>query len=388
MRTGSSQRRWSRLIRGILPLLLIALAPAPGAAGADGRRRSDRGRPAAELVWPLPPDPPRIRYVDSLRGSSNFRKKPSRWRRFLLGPETDRGISLRKPYGVTTDAAGRVYVSDTGLGAVVVFDRDAREVRLLGHEGRVGLVTPIGLALDERGRLFVSDADLDRVFCFGGEGEVLLSLGREEGLHNPAGLAIDTVRHRLYVADSHLHRIFLYSTDGLYLTAWGSRGRAEGHFNFPTNLALDAGGNLHVVDTGNFRVQIFSPDGEFLSAFGEIGDGPGRFHRPKGIGLDSEGHIYVADAAFNNFQIFNQGGELLLFVGTLGSGPGNFWLPAGIHVDRSDRIYVVDQINARVQIFQYLPEAGALPAGSDATGAGEPRQVPPGPQRSAAARRP
>jgi len=351
--------------RRLAPLLLLALAIGEYSAASQAPPAGGKDVGAPALVWPLPPDSPRIRYLDALHGSDDFKKKPGFWKKLLLGADREKGIALRKPYGVATDSAGRVYVTDTGLGAVVVFDSTARVVRLLGLKGQVRLSTPIGIAVDARDRVFVADADLDRVFCFGADGEVLLALGGDEGLKNPAGIAVDRERGRLYVADSHLHRIFVYGTDGGFVGTWGTRGGGKGEFNFPTNVALDRRGNVYVVDTGNFRVQVFDSEGSFLSTFGEAGDVPGRFHRPKGIALDSEGHIYVVDAAFNNFQVFDPQGGLLLFVGVVGKEPGQFWLPAGIAIDASDRIRVVDQVNARVQVFQYLrqkdPGAPAAP---------------------------
>ncbi|MFQ5700928.1 MAG: 6-bladed beta-propeller [Acidobacteriota bacterium] len=341
--------------------ILLALLAVVSPADAKGSKKKKIGTaPEESLVWPLPPDAPRVRYLQTLRGATDYKKKQGRWKRFFLGADQARGIELKKPYGVATDREGRVYVTDTGLGAVVVFDPGEREVRLLqGRRSRVRLITPIGVALDARGRVFVSDASLDRVFSFDREGNALLALGADDGLTNPTGLAVDDTRDRLYVADSHRHEIFLYTLDGTFIEKWGGRGSNEGLFNYPTNLALDAKGNLLVVDTGNFRVQTFSPEGEFLSSFGQAGDTYGFFHRPKGIALDSEGHVFVVDAAFSNVQIFNREGEILLFVGSLGRDPGQFWLPAGIHIDGSDRVFVADQINARVQVFQYLRESAA-----------------------------
>ncbi len=335
-------------VAGTIRLLLmtgIAFVSTGTFSGASG-----------DLAWPLPPDTPRIQYIKSYSGAADFRKKPSRWRRVLVGPEVDKGIKLKKPYGVTTDDAGKMYVTDTGLGAVLVFDESEKKVRVLGQEGQVRLVTPIGLAVATDGSVFVSDADLNQVFRFSAEGRMDLSLGKAEGLQNPTGIALDRTRSRLYVADSHLHKLFIYSTDGEFIGSWGDRGPGPGQFNYPTNLAVDRQGNVRVVDTGNFRVQVFSPEGKFLSTFGEAGDSFGSFSRPKGIAIDSEGHTYVVDAAFNNYQIFDDEGQLLLFVGSLGSDPGRFWLPAGIHIDDNDRVFVVDQLNRRVQVFQYLPE--------------------------------
>jgi DNA-binding beta-propeller fold protein YncE len=341
-----------RLIRNILLLAISALM----AATLSWSAKKIDPQPVQNLVWPNPPEAPRVRYLGEHRGSVDFARKPSKWRRFLVGAESTAGVNLHKPYGVTTDTEGRVYVTDTGLGAVLVFDPEKRSVTTLGKDGPVRLVTPIGLAVDEKGRLFVSDVDLDQVFCFDLGEQVVLALGRQEGMKNPTGIAIDKARHRLYVADSHQHKILIYSTDGQFLESWGSRGPEGMQFNFPTNVTVDDDGNVYVVDTGNFRVQVISPAGKLQSSFGEVGNAMGNFHRPKGIGVDSEGHIYVADAAFNNFQIFDPTGELLLYVGTTGREPGSFWLPAGVHIDEQDRIFVVDQINRRVQVFQYLAQ--------------------------------
>jgi DNA-binding beta-propeller fold protein YncE len=338
----------------------LALAAVNPHVLAGSKKNSKRtAESPKELVWPLPPDNPRIRFVRSYTGAADFQRKKGKWRRLLVGPETERGLELKKPYGVTTDSAGRVYVTDTGLGAVVIFDDTAREARLLGHDGPIRLITPIGVAVDGDGRVFVSDADLDQVLRFDGEERVELALGRAEGLENPTGIAVDRERGRLYVVDSHLHKIFVYSTEGAAIATWGSRGSSTGQFNFPTNVAVDAAGNVYVVDTGNFRVQVLDREGRPLREFGEAGDAFGNFTRPKGIALDSEGHVYVVDAAFNNFQLFDQEGQLLLFVGSYGRAAGQFWLPAGIHIDKTDRVFVVDQINKRVQAFQYISDRPA-----------------------------
>ncbi len=89
---------------------------------------------------------------------------------------------------------------------VMMFDRERRLVRQLGGKGRVRLQTRIGIVVDDQDRLFVSDADLNHVFCFDGDGEILLALGRKEGLSNPTGLAFDRQRHRLSPCSSSARR--------------------------------------------------------------------------------------------------------------------------------------------------------------------------------------
>lgn len=320
--------------------------------------------PAPSFVWPLPPERPRIRFVESLSSSDHFRGQQRNWlREIVLGPEGSAVRRMVKPYGVTTDRMGRVYVTDTGLSLVWVFDAERKQVRFFGDSGPGRLATPSGVAVDDRGIVFVADTKLDRVFGYDESGRVVLAIGRQDEFYSPGGLAVDVRSGRLYVADTGRHRIRVYdSRSGAFLFEFGRRGVAAGEFNFPTHLFLRHG-RLFVTDTMNFRVQVFTLEGEFVRKYGEMGTRLGQFARPKGVAVDSEGHVYVVDAAFGNFQIFDESGRLLLFVGRTGREPGEFWLPAGLHIDERDRIYVVDQYNRRVQVFEYLADTAPAHAG-------------------------
>lgn len=331
-------------------------------AQKDGRKAA-KGKPvveASQLTWPLPPEPPRVRYLATYRGLDDFKpaRKPSRFLNLMLG-QADRSKALSdsmvKPYGIAVGPSGRLYVSDTAARRVFAFDRDQQTVSFVG-EGRTGRLTkPVGVAVDGHGVVFVADSTLKRVFGYGLDGELSIAIGHEGELDAPSGLAIDRAANRVYVADAGKHQVLAYSTrDGALVHTLGKRGGEPGEFNYPTNLSVDAEGRLYVADTLNFRIQVFNREGAVLRVFGELGDSPGRLNRPKGVAVDSEGHIYVADSSFNNFQIFNAEGQLLLFVGQGGSEAGEFSLPAGLFIDEQDRIYVADQGNSRIQVFQYV----------------------------------
>jgi len=319
--------------------LIIACAPA-------------QQKPEVNVVWPLPPDEPRVKFVDIFWSSLDLSKQAG-VAEAIFGAEQVEGFT--KPYGIAVDNMGRVYVTDAGR--VMVFDLLNKTFSFIGKDPGVGqLRVPLGIAAASDGRLFVTDVAADRVFVYQ-NGRYSNALGESGEFESPSGLCIDETRGLLYVVDSRKHVISVYSlTQNKLIRTIGSRGEEEGKFNFPTNIAVDPTGNIYVVDTGNFRVQVFDAEGNFKRAFGKLGDAPGTLARPKGIGLDSEGHIYIADAAFQNFQIFDQEGNILLFVGESGFGPGKFNLPAGLTIDKNDRIYVVDQVPGSFQIFQYLGE--------------------------------
>ncbi|MEI6667891.1 MAG: 6-bladed beta-propeller [Acidobacteriota bacterium] len=350
------------LLAAIVAIAISGMAPRIEARQdkASAKQKQASASPTDRLpVWPLPPETPRIRYVRSYHGLSDFKtKKAPKWKALLLGddPSDQKPLdALVKPYGIAVSRIGRVYVTDTVARRVFVFDPEAKTLSFLGEAGTAKLTKPIGVAVDADDHVFVADATVNRVFGYGLDGHLFMAIGREGELDNPSGLAIDRVRNLLYVADAKKHHVLCYSTkDGSSVRTIGKRGGAPGEFNFPTNLFVDGRGQLYVTDTMNFRIQVFDTEGAFVSEFGTQGDTPGSLNRPKGVGVDSEGHVYVVDSSFNNFQAFDANGQLLLFVGSVGRAPGEFFLPAGLYVDDHDQIYVADQGNARVQVFEYL----------------------------------
>lgn len=311
------------------------------------------------LVWPLPPEQPRIRYLGSLNSLEDLSGKDQRsLRDILMGEEEDDGErALQKPYGVHSDSRGRVFVADTGLAGLPVFDIKSGTVSFWGVAGLGALTKPIGVTSEPGGPVYVSDAADHRIVKFDVDGGYMTAFGGKEELPGPSGLVWSESSQRLFVADTKLHQVLAYTREGVLDFAIGERGLDEGQFNFPTNLATDGEGRLYVADSMNFRIQVFDGSGSFVKAFGQLGDRIGNFNRLKGIGVDTEGHLYAVDASYNNFQIFDQEGRLLMYVGGAGRGPGQFYLPAGMHIDRNNKLFIADQYNRRIQMFQYLAES-------------------------------
>jgi DNA-binding beta-propeller fold protein YncE len=332
-------RSFAPPLRTGVPLLTVLLALSLAACSQPAPRWEPDN-----LVWP--PDRPRIKYVQSIYSEDDIGRQYS-FREKLFGKDYFDGMV--RPYGVNA-RRNKVVVTDIVMRKVLVFDRTAKRLGAVGSEG--GYTLPAAAVTDAAGTLYVADSGGGKVAVYDPSGAFRTSFSLGGG--RPVGLAVDDARGRLYVVDRVQHRVVAFDLGGGRLFEFGGRGTDDGKLNFPLAIALDREGRIHILDSGNFRVQIFSPDGAFLSAFGMAGDQPGMFANPKGIAVDSDGHIYVTDAAFSNFQIFDRDGNILLFIGELGSFAGYFHLPGGISIDENDRIYVADQMNSRVQVFQYL----------------------------------
>ena len=338
-------------------IVLISIITLVSGCASPGPSSHDLQGQAENYVWPAPPEKARIRYLGSLKSSDSFDSDQGMGlREWFLGKEEEESRALIKPYGVHSDSQGRVYVADTGISGLVVFDLNNETMEFLGTSGPGTLKKPTGVTTDSNGNIYVSDVIDHRVVMYSNEGQFINAFGGSDVLISPVGLIFNDTTQQLYVVDSKRHQVIVFNKNGGVDFTIGERGSENGKFNFPTNIAIDGKGQIYLADTMNFRVQIFDQQGKFLKGFGNLGDGRGQFSRLKGIGVDIEGHIYTIDAAFNNMQIFNQGGQLLLTVGKSGTEPGGFYLPAGAHVDKNNRIFVADQLNQRIQMFEYLVE--------------------------------
>jgi DNA-binding beta-propeller fold protein YncE len=274
-------------------------------------------------------------------------------------------FQLVTPYGVAVDSKGRLYVADSKVLAVFIFDTQTKDVELIknGVQARFGWIT--GLAIDDTDRLFVADTKMRRVLVFDPQHKLEGSISGD--MISPGGLAIDNENRFLYVPDAELDQVLVYDADPPYklLRKMGTGGKKHtlttpGDFARPTNVAVDKDGNLYVSDTLNDRVEIFDAEGNFIRTFGKPGDGPGYFARPKGIAIDGDGHVWVADGVQSRVQVFTPEGQLLIWMGEPGTLPGQFSALTGLTIDSQNRVFTSEQFPGRVQMFQYINDAQAI----------------------------
>ena len=305
------------------------------------------------MVFPQPPDPPRIRYVGQIRGEPDLHARRAGWaavEAFLTGPRPQGGFV--RPVAVAA-RGDLLFVADAGAAVVHRLDLARREYGLITGPAGGRFEIPIDLAV-VADRLHVVDRQRTAidVFTLSGQFERTLSL---DALTAPVSLAWDRGNAWFWVADAEQHRVVALDERGVVQRSLGARGMSPGGFNFPSAVAYATNVGLVVVDAMNFRVQVLDPaTSRPQVVFGGKGDAAGDFARPRSVALDAAGHVYVLDNQFENIQIFDRDGRLLLAFGGGGSAPGRFAIPADIFIDDQDRIWIADSYNQRVQVFQYL----------------------------------
>ncbi|MDE3198488.1 MAG: hypothetical protein KGN84_19220, partial [Acidobacteriota bacterium] len=74
------------------------------------------------------------------------------------------------PNGVCTDLKGRLWITDSGVSAIHIFDRANNGYRQIRRAGDLTLRQPSGIVSDAAGRVYVTDAATGEVFVFDPDG--------------------------------------------------------------------------------------------------------------------------------------------------------------------------------------------------------------------------
>jgi uncharacterized protein (TIGR03437 family) len=158
--------------------------------------------------------------------------------------------STVSPVDAVADAAGNVYIADVGghAGAQWLYQALVAGVvvPLLG-----GLQSPAGVAVDRDGNLYYTDAAAGRVWKRAAAGTVT-EMGAGQWV-NPRGLAVSEAGDVL-VADSGSGRVLRVDPAGSVTPL-----AVDGTLGTPWDVALGPGGRLYVADPDGNRVRMLMP---------------------------------------------------------------------------------------------------------------------------------
>ena len=222
---------------------------------------------------------------------------------------------FQDPWGIAVDQADNVYVADTWNHRVQKFDAEGTFLRQWGSYGATGGAAvgeegffwgPRDIAVDAAGNVYVTDTGNKRVQVFDPDGEFLAQwggFGVEDGqMDEPVGLATDE-EGNIYVADAWNQRVQKFDQDLEFVTQWPITGwYGQSVVNKPYLAAGED--RVYVTDPEGYRVIVYDQDGEFVATFGEYGFDSKTFSLPTGVAVDGEGNVYVIDSANHRVMKF------------------------------------------------------------------------------------
>ncbi len=285
------------------------------------------------------------------------------------------------PWGVAV-SGGVLFVADAGDNNRIVYRALDGVFHVLagGREGfadGVGLAaefnTPSGIALDAAGNLYVADTGNHAIRKITPQGQVTTLAGNGQAgfadgmgataqFNGPMGVTVGS-DGRVYVADTWNDRIRVIETDGrVWTLAGGDRpdwldGRgAEARFDTPTDVALDGQGNLWVADLQNNALRVINADGMVSTRMGG-GDAQRVLWGPMTLALTHDGVVYVGERLSGRVVQVSPTGHV---VAVAGSDHERFARPAGLALAADGSLLLADADAHRVHHLQQLP-AGTVP---------------------------
>ncbi len=213
------------------------------------------------------------------------------------GPATT--AQLNYPTSVVGDAAGNLYIADTG-------------------NYRIRKVTPAGI---------ISTIAGNGTSGFSGDGGPATSaqLGSL-----PGGVAVDAAGN-LYIADNQRIRKItpagaISTVVGTGIAGFSGDGgpAAVAQLNSPRNVAADAIGTLYIADAGNYRIRKVTAAGVISTIAGTgtggfSGDGgpatSSRLNSPSGVAVDAAGNVYIADTDNSRIRMITTSGVITTVAG-------------------------------------------------------------------------
>ena len=308
-----------------------------------------------------------------------------------------RSAQLNHPISVAVDTSGNMYISDTENNRIRKVTSAGVTSTIAGtgtgaFSGDGGQATsasvsfPGGLSLDRNGNLYFADISNNRIrmvtpsgvistvagtgaFAFGTDGVVATASA-------VVGIAVVVdASGNLYIAEKAANRVRKVTAAGIISTIAGTGvagfsgdggAATSALLTQPTDVAVDAAGNVYIADAGNNAIRMVTPDGVIRTvagtgAAGFSGDGgaaaSAQLNGATDIVVDAAGNLYIADT-FNHRVRRVTAGVITTVVGTgdygfAGDGglstAAQIYLPQGLFVNSAGDLYIADSYNNRIR---------------------------------------
>lgn len=325
---------------------------------------------------------PIIKKLPSIAPSNNYTS-------FVLWPGAKSDVVSGEAAGVAINSNGMVFYlhrgeSSYGDNSLIqeypLLKIDPSTGDVLGKYCKNILKSPHGLAVDSKDNIWITDTSLNKVLVFDSEGKLLKTYGDDYKFYQETLYRIKNILPQFPLFASNMtfarptdifpnedgsfiltdgyrnKRLLKISEDGKIMWEINKFGNNNGELNLPHGVAVDSEGNIYVADRSNARVQVFTSDGIWKSTWDsqEIG-------RPFGLEVGPDNMLYVADGGdqlygaedslTSGIVIMDLDGNIIERISRFGTNIGDVNIPHDIAVGKDGNIYVAELKNRRLQVF-------------------------------------
>ncbi len=341
--------------------------------------------------------------------------------------------SLSGPAGIALDAAGNVYFADNNNSVIRKITVATGKISTVagnytnggGYSGDGGAATDAGLSYPERiafdaaGNLYIADEQNYVVRKVDASTQIITTVAGtgtkkgQSGDGGPAtsatlglivGITVDASGN-IYVADPTYNRVRMISAATQKISTVAGNGTAgytgdgaaanASQLNMPSDVLLDATGNLFIDDNGNNVIRLITTATGKISTFG--GDGTNGFTgvqnsalqaqlAPQALTYNANGEMLIADGYYYDVRQINTADNALIYAGTPNPDPAfaskgyggdgsiasfsNVLLnaPLGIVADANNNVYIADVFNNVVRKVDYSSKFISTYAGNHTAG--------------------
>ena len=297
---------------------------------------------------------------------------------------------INNPTGLAFDSAGNLYIADYNNHRIRKVNTSGIITTVAGlagfgytaaHDGGAAtsatLNNPRGVVADAAGNIYIADTGNNRIRKVAVGTGIITSV--TASVNTPYAIVIDTLGI-LCVADYGNNRVIKVTSDGTVTTVAGGTGNTayngdgitatSANLWIPNMVALDSAGNIYITDN-NYRIRKVTVATGIITTV--VGTGTQGFngdsrtvatgtslYSPWGLALDSSGsNLYIADRDNNRVRQVNLATGAIYTVAGTGNGGATgdggaatsaaINLPSGVALDASGNLYIADYSNQRIR---------------------------------------
>jgi hypothetical protein len=249
-------------------------------------KRLQPARPAEEVVWSVNGKPGGGKKIGKIDKKGLYRAPKKAWRGEVH-------VQAHVPGASNAFLSATVRMRDGELGYTSMERWDAEEIE------KSGLVEARALAIDSKGNLMAASRTTGHVLQFSNQGAFLGVFGRNaeggELAHEELCMVAVDSEGRVFSGDRKTGppRLEVFDPEGNWLFGFAPKGTTPWRVADPSGIAFHPDGRMFLADADGMRVSIFDKMGKYLRLLREHAVDGNRFNAPSDIGIDASGDLFV-----------------------------------------------------------------------------------------------